>query len=242
MQSGELDALRSAELHDAIHAGPQPRPSSAPRQTSALKRRSVSAKQRNQIVTHLFKRGTPTTRLLTRLVFVSSIIPIRPGEWRFARVVHGGLLIRCAKTSNGRGISASRLVSINDPTLLAVVGQTIAGIRSQAAGEGGWTRLYARLARSLTRACNVIGVRPICLYTLRHQAIATAKKHFCLTTVAALAGHASVATATHSYAKRRSGWRDRPKIEAPQRLLDLVRTPRTALRRGQRDAVRGLTL
>lgn len=47
----------------------------------------------------------------------------------------------------------------------------------------------------------------ICLYTLRHVAIATAKRWLGPSEVAALAGHVSPAIARRSYAPKRSGWR-----------------------------------
>lgn len=227
---GQLNAERAAEIETLVARGPDPRAPSAPRRTSARKRRSISPAERRILLDHLVSGHGKTPRLLAALVGLSSIIPIRPSEWHRARVVKGHLLIVCAKRSNGRGIARVRRVKLGDEALKVATLRAIAALRAAVATAGSWSRLYARLSRALTRECRKIGIAPICLYTLRHQAIATAKRHFDLDVVAALAGHASILTATHSYAKRRSGWHERPRLHVPDRLVARVRVPKKAMR------------
>lgn len=226
--AGHLDADVAAEVEALVAAGPTPRSSKKPRQTSGRKRRSLPQAERDALVAHLATGRTRTTRLLAALVALMSIIPIRPSEWRRARVVSGHLFIVCAKRSNKRAIARVRRVQLLDEATEIVAARTVKELRGQIAAAGSWEKLYARLTKALTRECEKIGIAPISLYTLRHQAIATAKRHLAIEVVAALSGHASSTTATHYYAKRRSGWQETPKVEVTDRLVSRVRGSKKA--------------
>ena len=102
----------------------------------------------------------------------------------------------------------------------------------QKAGEAvdSWQQFHERLAKHLARACKnkKLRLRIVPLYTLRHQALATAKRFLIAAEVAALAGQACETTATRHYAKSRSGWSEDPRVRPAMRVVALVRPGRVA--------------
>jgi integrase len=205
-----------AELEQRLAQGPDPCASDAPAHTSGLKRKRLPHAECERLVVHLLSGHTRTQRLLAGIVALSAILPMRPCEWATASVVRGSLRIVCAKCTNGRGIARMRLVEL-DETLAKAASNTVRAFRKQLSEAGSLRRFHARLSKALTRACVEAKIAPICLYTLRHQALATAKRFFPAEVVAALAGHASVVTATRVYAKRRGGWSVKPSISVSPR-------------------------
>jgi integrase len=82
----------------------------------------------------------------------------------------------------------------------------LGALKIAAAKASCWQVFYERLAKALDRACQEAGIRKIAMYTLRHCALATAKRNLTAREVAAFAGHASDRTSQAHYAKRRTGW------------------------------------
>jgi hypothetical protein len=212
----DLDAAVGLEpkvVEDLIErlsgAAPTPKDRRAPKLASARKRRSFRQDERRRLVIALSGKRTATARLLVGLLFFGPKLGLRPIEWRDAVLRGGSLFIRCAKNTNGRGLAPFRVLTLSgfDQRALAALDEFLADFKREAARARYWQRFHERLAKALTRACAEIGVKKIALYTLRHCALATAKRAMSPQEVAAFAGHASVRTAQQSYAKRRHGWR-----------------------------------
>jgi len=224
----DVDEARTALLQHALDsAHPAPRSKSAAPRTSARKRLTISAKEREDLVSHLAKNTTATCRLLAGLVTFEPIFGLRPREWLSAQITGDVLVVTCAKHTNRRGVAAEReivLTNLSDDQRRGLA-RFIAAFHTAAAKCGIWQVLHDRLSKSLTRACQELGMPPICLYTMRHQAIATAKRHMPPIEVAALFGHASPATAPRHYARRRAGWKVDPGIRATPSIVALVRRP-----------------
>jgi len=196
-------------------ASPRPKGPKARRAASARKRKSFTQAEWRLLIDLLTKKKTSTARILAGLLAFGAHLGLRPSEWRDATLSGNTLSVRCAKNTNGRGVAASRsliLVGFNQDALLGLH-RFLSALKIEAAKAGCWQVFYDRLAKALDRACQEVGIRKIAMYTLRHCALATAKRSLTAREVAALAGHASVRTSQSSYAKRRTGW-PLPKVSA----------------------------
>lgn len=195
-------------LNNLLSHAPAPRPRSAPRRTSARKRKSIPHDDLIKLADATQKAGDRTGALLAGMLLFGAVVGLRPSEWVNARISGGSLAIRSAKTTNQRGIAVREIAleRLGDP----VVGKLyqFLDVLNQEIGKAGWPRLYRRIAKRLYRICQSMKFRPICLYTVRHQAIANGKLVLDRFDVAALAGHVSIRTAATHYGRRRSGWRN----------------------------------
>lgn len=222
------DAARISRLHlDLNIAKPAPRDRAQAPRTSAKKRISFTWDERKRLVSHLAESKTTTGRLLAGMIGVGALVGLRPREWINARVVGDELIVQCAKRTNGRGVAKERPVTL--AALSAAQRRSLMRFvdrfQKEAAKVGVWQRFHERMAKALTRACQKLNIPEISLYTLRHQAVATAKRYMTQREVAALFGHATVTTATRHYARRRGGWKVDPLIRPSPSVVVLVRQP-----------------
>jgi integrase len=223
-----LDRFDLTQLHAALdEASPAPRDKKAPKRTSSKKRKNLPHAEFVELLKFLASQGE-TAHLLGHLLFFGVVFGVRPIEWKDARLDGNILNVKCAKRSNRRGIADVRpleLIDWSDEDRLRLE-QFLS--KYQKEGEkAGWQTLHARLAKSLERACAAIGIETVSLYTLRHQAIATAKRNMTIDAVAALVGQAVDVTATR-YAKRRGGWKMAMLVRPAPELVALVRHGKTA--------------
>ena len=91
-----------------------------------------------------------------------------------------------------------------------------------------------RAREQIANACEALGIRRICLSTLRHHAIACMKRSgYTRQEIAAIVNHASDRTAGEKYGKARTGSRRaRKRLQIDPARIALVRT--TARTHGQK--------
>ncbi len=134
------------------------------------------------------------------------------------------LTVRCAKNTNGRSIGETRRLTVKSAVLKHVVKRMLKELKDfQIRDRTDAKRLQTRLAKALERACKACGIKKISLYTLRHQALANAKRTLEPAEASALAGHASQSTIIKNYAPRRSGWNIKPIVAIEPDLAAKVR-------------------
>lgn len=193
--------------------------------TSALKAKNLDLDDRQRIYEHLqaMSEGTvvqpgprsQTARALLTWCQASELVGVRPSEWEDADRVEleGGtpaLRIRNAKNSHGRANGEYRHLDLIGLTgaELAIIDQQLDLIDGYR-GAGGFAALVHNLRQSLYRiGRRVLGRRKKypSLYTFRHQFAADAKSaRDGRSTVAAMMGHGSDATAGRDYAHSRVG-------------------------------------
>lgn len=215
----EADAMSSSprwtQDHKTKYANlskesPLPRDRSAPRRTSAKKRRTVRENEIRKLAIAAGGARDRTGFILAGMLTYGASFGLRPCEWADARIVDGTLAIRSAKSTNGRGIE-NRFIetSILDPGAVARF-ILFLDVLHEEVGAHGWSKIYNRLAKRLYRLCLKLDIPVVCLYAVRHQALANAKSALDRVDVAALAGHVSVRTAATHYARRRNAWRPKP--------------------------------
>lgn len=133
---------------------------------------------------------------------------LRPVEWATARLDGDALVVRNAKSTNGRGNGLTRTLDLSGlaeadfgavERMLDRAGEWEADGRFEAEQEACAALLRALVARHFPSA-------HYSLYSARHQAVANAKARLTRPEVAALAGHAVIRTAARSYGRRRSAW------------------------------------
>ena len=186
----------------------RPTPARDVSRTSARKRKSVTRRE----VLMVRSKVAGTDRLASLLRSLSdhlSRIDVRPCELLSARLVGRRLIVRGAKTTNGRGLRVRPLVLKGyTPKEVRDLRRMLTNFRELVANPeiGDWKRLLKLLSERLARACQRAKVRRISFYTLRHVAIATTKRFESRLGVAAFAGHCRTRTAAAHYGKRRSGW------------------------------------
>ncbi len=235
----EADALslssRWTPDHKAKYANlskesPLPRDRAAPRRTSAKKRRTVREKEIRKLATAAAGTKDRTGFMLAGILVYGASVGLRPCEWADARIVDGTLAIRSAKTTNGRGIESRFIeISILGAEKVARFSYFL-NVLHEEIGTYGWSKIYRRLAKRLYRLCKKIGIPVISLYTVRHQALANAKRALDRVDVAALAGHVSVRTAATHYARRRNAWRPKPILRPTPEMRAAVRVTATVAR------------
>jgi integrase len=221
-----LSSVIVDELLELLTVSPEPKSNNARRLASARKRTNLRQEECSRLVASLAAKPTNTARLLAGLLAFGAVLGLRPVEWRDAILRGNMLFVRCAKATNGRGIAEVRSLVLDGfgQQEIADLGHFIGAFQLAARLAGCWQVFHERLAKALCRACQKIGIEKIALYTLRHVALATAKRTLTAREVAAVAGHASERTAQQCYAKKRAGWRLRAPFARPTReMVTLVR-------------------
>lgn len=164
-----------AALETLRSHSPAPRSRSAPRRTSARKRKSVSDTDLEIVVAGIMERNDRTARILAGMLLFGILLGLRPCEWPQARVVGTRLSIKSAKATNDRGIphrviELDKMGALNIDRLRSLLGLIQIEIK-----DVGWPKLYARVSKRLSRFRGALKSRNICLYTVRHQCLANAK-------------------------------------------------------------------
>lgn len=230
-------ALELTRLHPSVRErlerlmakGPAPRVS-GPKRTSARKRKSFSPQEFSRLIQYLRRTRRPDDALIAPFLGFGILLFLRPSEYLQACIEGNILYVKNAKSTNGRGNGEYRARDLA-PLGEAPIGKLdlfLRNLRKAVDAAGGWRVLHGRLAARLARACRTLNIRRVSLYTLRHVGMATAKLHLGAREVAAAAGHASVATTTSHYAKRRTGWRRlkvvcRPTRDSVERVRGTVK-------------------
>lgn len=237
----EDDIARALGAALDLEAGPAPRPSTEPKRTSARKRKSLPPDDHARILYELTPRPGPggpkadgLTRLCRLMVRHLPHLGLRPVEVHGASTTsedcdpdigttsdpdagyNAGAFLRVlnAKATNGRANGPVRTLDLSDFDTRdrAEIEEMIALAVTQLEKVGCAELLHGRLSERLARACDRAEVKRVCFYTLRHQALATAKAHLPVEEASALAGHGVTRTITERYAPARQGWREAPRV------------------------------
>lgn len=231
LDAGEFKTL-GAQLGGERSRHPAVMPKGDPRRTSALKRKSVDLDERKRLMAHLRKIPGDTSETLRALIYFGPDLGLRFVEYLTAETRDTTLHVTCAKATNGRALAQVRTIDLSgfSASEQAALRSFLLRIKRLAREAGSAKKLHARLAKALSRACITISIEKISLYTLRHQALATAKRTMSPVAVAALAGHKTTRTASQHYASKRSGWRRALRVSPTPDMMPLVaaREPRTA--------------
>lgn len=250
--------LAKAELEGLagrLTEGPSARQSGSPR-TSARKRRSIPRREFRRLIRRLITGPHPDDPLAARFLSHNVLLFLRPVEWQTAGLENGFLVIQNAKATNGRAIGRERRRDLSDygDDGVANLRALLVTLNTRAAAAGGYSRLWARLASRIARACEEVEIKRVAPYTTRHVGMANAKSWMSPEEVAASAGHKTTATSTSHYAKRRTGWGHKAKRVARPSAEDVekvIRSPKAsreknleelAKRRAEREAEEEATI
>lgn len=222
-----MDEALANELDRRLAAGPRPTVSGKKR-TSARKAKAITAKELSALMATLHASNHPFDGFLMLWTYFSVRFFTRPVEWSRAVVVEDDLIVANAKTTNGRAHGPYRIFVIDGLTSaqLADLDTFLGAITKLVDHFGSYARLQKSLARRLTTVCRHASIRALCPTSLRHTGMAAAKAQSSVETVAYMAGHRSIATAGHNYAKARSAIPDLPMI-AKVRQADVDAAPLT---------------
>lgn len=213
-----------ADFETALQSGPAPKTRSAEKVGASKKRKSVKKSEIKRLYAYLQHKGTQTSRVLAKWLIVGAHFGWRPFEaLRGMSIENDALVIACAKTTNGRGIGEMRKVQIKNDRVRQELDKFINELNDLTSQVEKLSTIHNRFAKALAAACDACKIRRISLYTLRHQALATAKAMMTPHEIAAFAGHASVNTAAAHYGRRRSGWDVKPAIAVSPAQVALVR-------------------
>jgi len=181
------------------------------------KRRILLPAQARKLVKTLGNRSKNAAAQLGRLIVVAGVeIGVRPCEWDDVELHGGSCWVQNAKNTNDRASGSERTIHIAPGELGTRILVIVQEIIRQISTSVPWHCMQRRVNYSLKRASQEIGLQhPVTLSTLRHVAIARWKCVFSPYEVAALAGHASNATAIWHYGRRRSGQKWRPVLVTP---------------------------
>ncbi|MGY6644155.1 MAG: hypothetical protein ACXIVD_02955 [Salinarimonas sp.] len=219
-----LDEETQSYIEACLSTNLMPREAAKAARTSARKRKTVSESEIEELTGFLRGRSGKTDKILASLLDIGVFVGWRPSEALLGLKLDGNVVVvPSCKTTNGRGIGETRRVTILCEKLKSQIAELIDDLDVIMSEDVAVATVRERFSKALTRACKACGIKPITLYTLRHQAIATNKVKLQPNETAAIAGHASANTATHHYAKRRSGWKVSNKVAAEPAQLQLVR-------------------
>jgi hypothetical protein len=232
-----IDAGDSDEVRYQLARLAKERP--APREdgqkcTSACKRKSIPHAEFAALITHLISGRHPDNRLAARFLAHNVLLFLRPAEWPSASVSGNILVIKNAKSTNGRSIGTERRRDLSDysPNGVADLIHLLRTLPKTAVGAGGFHRLWERLNSRIARACKKIRIRRVALYSTRQQGMANAKSWMSPAEIAASAGHKTTVTATSHYAKSRSSWHpDKVKCVArpiPEDVAKVFNSPKAS--------------
>lgn len=168
---------------------------------------------------------TRAAKLAKAIAVAGPEIGLRGCEWPTIELNQGSVRAQNAKYTNDRSSGLSRAILIPPQNeaqeLWAALNEIAISVRTGVS----WKNMQRRINYALKCASADIGLeRPATLGTFRHVAIARWKCLFSADQVAALAGHASNATAVKNYARRRGGRKWPPaRVKPDPRNLALVR-------------------
>jgi len=146
---------------------------------------------------------------LLLLLALGPALGLRPVEWTRAAIDEQKLTIVNAKATNGRANGPVREFLRCDlpPNSAEVITTLIEIMKTLIKQVGNWRGLLKQLAERLARICSKLGIRRLCLSSLRHIALANAEAiGFSDEQRAVLAGHRSKNTARRHYVGAKHGW------------------------------------
>ncbi len=193
-----------------------------PARTSALKAKRIPLADFDKLETYLRRFSCSTvSRETADWIRAGCLTGLRPGEWRHAVIDGTDLIVKNAKTSNGRGNGVERtlhLSALSDADLQIVARMAAVGASWELQRE--YAQRQQQCAAALYAACLRIWPHPrrhYALYSARHQALANAKDSMSRAEVSAMAGHKTERTAQSRYGRRTSAWarEDRPGAVMP---------------------------
>ncbi|MBJ7578248.1 site-specific integrase [Devosia sp. MC532] len=193
--------------------------------TASGKRKSIS-RDEHQLILRSLNKSKQDDFLIACFLELGRRLGLRPMEYLTAKVEEKYLVVLNAKSSNGRGNGVTRTLDLSSfsDNLMAPLLAFLENLKQASIAAGSGRALLNRLSARLARVCARLRIKRVCLYTIRHVALATAKRELSVRQVAALAGHASCVTATRHYAKRSSGWKSkviaRPSAESVLAVQD----------------------
>ena len=211
--------------------------------TSARKRQSVLLPELEAVIDFL-ENGMEIDRIAGLYLQCNVRIALRPVEWQSATLDGALLSVECAKFTNCRGIDSIRgldlhAILVERPDFLDSVERLVLALHKALEDAGSWATVWSRLASRIARACRLLSISRMALYTPRHVGLATAKQTMSPVEVAALAGHASDRTAQWHYAHSRTGFSSSIAVAVPHpALLNLVRQPLRTERQSDGHLVR----
>ncbi|MFY0734509.1 hypothetical protein [Aurantimonas coralicida] len=229
----------------ALTKDPSPKTKCSVRRTSARKRKNVPFAEFERVV-RVLESGNELDQLASLFLDCNIRIGLRPIEWQSVTLRGKVLVVRCAKFTNDRGIAEFRGLDLKPVIVPPERGDFVRTVQRllnrlvlAEKAAGGWPTLWSRIASRIARACRVLAIKRIALYTTRHIALATAKQIMVPVEVAALAGHASDRTAMTHYARHRTGFAAHINCAIPvPGLLALVRQPPRSVRQPDGKFVR----
>jgi integrase len=182
-----------------------------PARTSALKAKRIPLADLEKLETYLkFLARSSLARETVTWLRAGCLTGLRPSEWREAVLDGNWLIVKNAKTTNGRGNGVERSLDLS-----ALSGGDLRVVERMAGLGGGWAlqgeydQRQTQCAAVLYAACLKIWPSPrrhYTLYSARHQALANAKATMTRAEVSALAGHKTERTAQSRYGRRTSAW------------------------------------
>lgn len=206
------EKLRGQIDKDGRQIAPRARSNS----TKPKKRKYLSPRQADQIIERLYSRRTKAAHLGRLIVKAGSEIGLRACEWPTVEVHDAVCQVRNAKHTNYRANGKTRQISIAPHPEGTELLATIYEVAKAIPRDIPWKNMERRLNYVLRRVSLDIGLKvPVSLSTLRQVAIGRWKCVFDPDEVAALAGHASNATAVEHYGRRRSGRKWPPTLIRP---------------------------
>lgn len=208
--------------------------------TSAKKRTSADEDEIYALIRHLSVSDKPFHSFCAIYIFYAISFFLRPSEWARGSVDGHDLVVKSAKTTNGRGNGLERRIHLDGMPDLERESLVIflQELRRLIGKHGSWKALIDAIRYVIRSACEALNIRSLAPYTLRHIGMATAKRQYTVEVVAALAGHGSDRTAASSYAKSRTGLKRWPlRLVPAKENLDAVRRTGRVSRRTSESAV-----
>jgi len=187
------DGRQAAPRPTKTSSRPRKRKCAPPRLVERLRQRLCHFHTKAAVIAHKIAANGPE-------------IGVRGCEWDSIEVYDGFCRVRNAKSTNGRANGTLRVIVVPPRDLTRELLATANEIATAIQAGIPWENMQRRVNYYLRRASRDIGLKqPISLSTLRHIAIGRWKVAFSPAEVAALAGHASNATAVCHYGRSRSG-------------------------------------
>lgn len=239
VDAGTLSPAAAEYLDELAGTGPRPMLGGRKR-TSGKKAKSICKRDLTRLIPFLRASGHDLDLFLAVYIFFGLSFFARPIEWSQATIEEARLVLKNAKTTNGRSHGTERIFVLTAMSSDKIAGleRFLADLDRLAKAYGSFEKMQKAIARRLTRVCNLAGIRQIAPTTLRHAGMAIAKTAESPEVVAYLAGHLSLVTAGRHYGKRRSALPGmKLEVSAPNDV-DRVRFTGSATR-GSKPSVTG---
>ncbi|MDD4456162.1 MAG: site-specific integrase [Syntrophotalea acetylenica] len=178
--------------------------------SSNQKAKALPEKDIKQILDALEEDRGKYGPLLGLWLLAGRIVGLRPSEWEYARLENDVLIVRNAKTTNGRSHGPIRTLLLHDlpEDQKEVISLFIEGLQKHLKSDD-MNRIYQAAKRRLHRVCRKIWparTKYPTLYSGRHQFSADLKRAgVSEAAIAALFGHAVIETAQIHYGRKNQG-------------------------------------